>query len=49
MKDCECLRGAKDTDDFKKESVGPWANNEYSVCKIRLSDFVKRDAVFDGM
>jgi len=49
VKDCECLMGTKGTDDFKEDPIGSWTNDEYSVSKLRLPNFVLRNEVSDGM
>jgi hypothetical protein len=49
VKDCECLIGTNGTDDFKEGAVGSWTNDENSVCDFRLSNFVLRNEVSNGV
>ena len=49
VKDRQGLIRTEDAQNFDDHAVRLWANDENSVCDIRLPDFVLRNEVFDGM
>ena len=49
VKDRKGLIGTEDTQNFDEHAVGLWADDEKSVRDVRLSNFVLRNEVPDGM
>ena len=49
VKDRKGLTQTDDTQNFDEHAVWLWADDENTVCDIRLANFVVRNEVSDGM